>query len=47
VWAFLRGIDGGYRVRLSCRAETELRDMVLLAHGGSALGYALHLKTAA
>src|SRR6185437_5527059 len=29
---------------LTCRIETELRDTILVAHGGAALGYALHLK---
>ena len=29
---------------LTCQIETELRDTIILAHGGSAAGYALHLK---
>ncbi len=29
---------------LSCTVETDLRDTVILAHGGNAAGYALHLK---
>lgn len=29
---------------LSCGIETDLRDTVIVAHGGAAAGYALHLK---
>ncbi|HEY3789381.1 MAG TPA: sulfatase, partial [Urbifossiella sp.] len=29
---------------LSCEIETELKDAIIVAHGGSAAGYALHLK---
>ncbi|MFM8272869.1 MAG: sulfatase-like hydrolase/transferase [Gemmata sp.] len=29
---------------ISCRVETDLRDTVILAHGGSAAGYALHIR---
>jgi arylsulfatase A len=29
---------------LTCQVETELSDTIILAHGGSAAGYALHLK---
>jgi arylsulfatase A len=35
---------GGKAFTLSCRVETELRDTVIVAHGGNAAGYALHLK---
>jgi len=35
---------GGKAFTLTCQVETELRDTVLVAHGGSAAGYALHLK---
>ena len=35
---------GGQAFSLSCRVETEQRDTIILAHGGSALGYALHIK---
>lgn len=29
---------------LTCQIETELRDTIILTHGGSAAGYALQLK---
>jgi arylsulfatase A-like enzyme len=35
---------GGKPFTLTCRVETELRDTIIVAHGGSAAGYALHLK---
>jgi arylsulfatase A-like enzyme len=35
---------GGKAFTLTCTVETELRDTVILAHGGNAVGYALHLK---
>jgi arylsulfatase A len=35
---------GGKAFAIACRIETELRDTIILAHGGSAVGYALHLK---
>ena len=35
---------GGKAFTLTCRIETELRDTVIVAHGGTAAGYALHLK---
>lgn len=35
---------GGKGFTISFRIDTEQRDTVILAHGGSALGYALHLK---
>ncbi|MFO0801978.1 MAG: sulfatase [Gemmataceae bacterium] len=35
---------GGHAFSLTCRVETEQKDTIILAHGGSALGYALHLK---
>ncbi len=34
----------GKAFTLTCRVETELRDTVIVAHGGNTLGYALHLK---
>ena len=34
----------GKAFTLTCRVETELRDTVIVAHGGNAAGYALHLK---
>jgi arylsulfatase A-like enzyme len=34
----------GKAFTLHCRIETELRDTIILAHGGSAAGYALYLK---
>ena len=35
---------GGKGFTLTCQVETDLRDTVLVAHGGAAAGYALHLK---
>ena len=35
---------GGQAFSLTYRVETELRETIILAHGGSALGYALHMK---
>ncbi|QEL14181.1 sulfatase family protein [Limnoglobus roseus] len=35
---------GGTAFTLACQFETELRDTVIVAHGGAAAGYALHLK---
>ena len=35
---------GGKAFTLSCQIDTDLRDTIILAHGGSAAGYALHLK---
>jgi arylsulfatase A len=35
---------GGKAFTISCTVDTELTDTVVLAHGGSGLGYALHLK---
>ncbi|MCU0702637.1 MAG: sulfatase-like hydrolase/transferase [Fimbriiglobus sp.] len=35
---------GGKGFAVSCTVDTELKDTVILAHGGSALGYALHLR---
>lgn len=34
----------GKAFTLSCQIDTELRDTIVLAHGGNSLGYALHLK---
>lgn len=34
----------GKAFTLSCEIETELRDTIVVAHGGSAAGYALHMK---
>jgi arylsulfatase A-like enzyme len=34
----------GKAFTLSCRVETELRDTIILAHGGTSAGYALHVK---
>jgi hypothetical protein len=34
----------GKAFTLSCRVETELRDTIIVAHGGNTAGYALHLK---
>ncbi|WP_338030244.1 sulfatase/phosphatase domain-containing protein [Fimbriiglobus ruber] len=34
----------GKALTVSCRVETDLRDTVIIAHGGSAAGYALYLK---
>jgi len=34
----------GKAFTLTCQIETDLRDTVIVAHGGSAAGYALHLK---
>jgi hypothetical protein len=34
----------GKAFTLTCQIDTELRDTIVLAHGGNALGYALHLK---
>jgi arylsulfatase A len=35
---------GGKAFTVSCRIDTELRDTLVLAHGGNSAGYALHLK---
>ena len=35
---------GGKAFEISCAVETAQRDAVLVAHGGTALGYALHLS---
>ncbi len=35
---------GGQAFTLSCEIETDLRDTVIVAHGGASAGYALHLK---
>jgi hypothetical protein len=35
---------GGKAFTLSCAIETDLRDAVIVAHGGASAGYALHLK---
>jgi arylsulfatase A-like enzyme len=35
---------GGKAFTLTCQVETELHDTILVAHGGAAAGYALHLK---
>jgi arylsulfatase A len=35
---------GGRAFTLSCEIETDLRDTVIVAHGGASAGYALHLK---
>ncbi|HEX3147521.1 MAG TPA: sulfatase [Gemmataceae bacterium] len=35
---------GGKPFTLSCQVETDLRDTVIVAHGGTTYGYALHLK---
>jgi arylsulfatase A len=35
---------GGKAFTLSCTVHTELKDAVILAHGGSTFGYGLHLK---
>jgi arylsulfatase A len=35
---------GGKAFTLSCRIDTELRDTIVLSHGGNSAGYALHLK---
>jgi len=35
---------GGKAFTLSCEIETDLRDTVIVAHGGASAGYALHLK---
>ena len=35
---------GGKAFTLTCQVETELRDTVIVAHGGNSAGYALHLK---
>jgi arylsulfatase A-like enzyme len=37
---------GGRAFTLTCQIETPLRDTVIVAHGGAAAGYALHLKEA-
>jgi hypothetical protein len=34
----------GKAITLSCEIETDLRDTVVVAHGGASAGYALHLK---
>lgn len=34
----------GKAFTISCRVDTELRDTIIAAHGGSAAGYALYLK---
>ena len=34
----------GKTFTLSCEIETDLRDTVIVAHGGASAGYALHLK---
>jgi arylsulfatase A len=35
---------GGKAFTLTCQIETDLRDTIIVAHGGSMVGYALHLK---
>jgi arylsulfatase A-like enzyme len=35
---------GGKPFTLACKVETDLRDTIILAHGGNSAGYALHLK---
>jgi hypothetical protein len=35
---------GGKAITISCLVDTSLRDTIVLAHGGRAAGYALHLK---
>jgi arylsulfatase A len=35
---------GGKAFTLTCKVETDLHDTIIVAHGGTALGYALHLK---
>jgi len=35
---------GGQAFTVTCRVETDQKDAIILAHGGSALGYALHIK---